>query len=94
VRITGAVAHATDLLIGDLQQLPRAERTADLNCVTTWCVRGVRWGGVPVRTFYEDVIVSRCPARLYACRFANVGVVDACSAASQHDERRCGRLTA
>ena len=60
VRITGAVAHAADLLIGDLQQLPREERTADFNCVTTWCVRGLRWGGVPFRTFYEDIIVSRC----------------------------------
>jgi DMSO/TMAO reductase YedYZ molybdopterin-dependent catalytic subunit len=28
--------------------------------VTTWSVRGLRWGGVPFRTFYEDVVVTRC----------------------------------
>jgi DMSO/TMAO reductase YedYZ molybdopterin-dependent catalytic subunit len=60
VRIAGAVAHAADVPIGDLQKLPRGERTADLNCVTTWCVRGLRWGGVPFRTFYEHVVVTRC----------------------------------
>jgi DMSO/TMAO reductase YedYZ molybdopterin-dependent catalytic subunit len=52
VRIAGAVAHTADVPIGDLQQLPRQERTADFNCVTTWCVRGLRWGGVPFRAFF------------------------------------------
>jgi DMSO/TMAO reductase YedYZ molybdopterin-dependent catalytic subunit len=60
VSITGAVAHAADVPIGDLQKLPRAQRTADFNCVTTWCVRNLRWGGVPFRTFYEDIVVARC----------------------------------
>jgi DMSO/TMAO reductase YedYZ molybdopterin-dependent catalytic subunit len=60
VRIAGAVAHAANVPIVDLQKLPREERTADLNCVTTWCVRGLRWGGVPFRTFYEDIVVTRC----------------------------------
>jgi len=58
--IAGAVAHAADVPISDLQKLPSEERTADFNCVTTWCVRGLRWGGVPFRTFYEDAVVTRC----------------------------------
>jgi DMSO/TMAO reductase YedYZ molybdopterin-dependent catalytic subunit len=60
VRIAGAVAHAVDVPIGDLLKLPHEERVADFNCVTTWCVRGLRWGGVPFRTFYEDIVVTRC----------------------------------
>ena len=60
MRITGAVAQSADVSIADLQQLPCEERVADFNCVTTWCVRGLRWGGVPFRTFYERFIVTRC----------------------------------
>jgi DMSO/TMAO reductase YedYZ molybdopterin-dependent catalytic subunit len=60
IRITGAVANSVDVSIADLQQLRREERVADFNCVTTWCVRGLRWGGVPFRTFYEDCVVTRC----------------------------------
>jgi DMSO/TMAO reductase YedYZ molybdopterin-dependent catalytic subunit len=60
LRIAGAVAHGADVRIGDLQELPHEERVADFNCVTTWCVRGLRWGGVPFRTFYEDIVVTRC----------------------------------
>ena len=46
--------------IADLEQLPREERVADFNCVTTWCVRGLHWGGFPFRTFYEELVVTRC----------------------------------
>jgi DMSO/TMAO reductase YedYZ molybdopterin-dependent catalytic subunit len=60
VHIAGAVAHAADVPIGDLQELPGEERVADFNCVTTWCVRGLRWGGMPFRTFYEDIVAPRC----------------------------------
>jgi DMSO/TMAO reductase YedYZ molybdopterin-dependent catalytic subunit len=60
IRITGAVAQSADVSIVDVQRLRREERLADFNCVTTWCVRGLRWGGVPFRTFYENVVVTRC----------------------------------
>ena len=60
LRIAGAVAHIVDVSTGDLEMLSHEERIADLNCVTTWCVRGLRWGGVPFRTFYEDIVVPRC----------------------------------
>ena len=53
-----------DVPIGDVQKLPHEERIADFNCVTTWCVRGVRWGGVPFRTFYEDIVLTRCQPSL------------------------------
>jgi hypothetical protein len=59
VRIAGAVAHAADVPIGEIQKLPREERTADFHCVTTWSVRGLRWGGVRFRAFYEDIVVTR-----------------------------------
>jgi DMSO/TMAO reductase YedYZ molybdopterin-dependent catalytic subunit len=60
VRVTGAVEQSARLSISDLAQLPREERVADFNCVTTWCMRGLRWGGFPFRTFYEEVVVTRC----------------------------------
>ena len=60
LELSGAVARVADVPIGDLQHLPHEERIADFNCVTTWCVRGLRWGGVPFRTFYDDIVVSRC----------------------------------
>ena len=60
IRVAGAVAKATDVVLGDLQKLPHEEWTADFNCVTTWCVRGIRWGGVPFRAFYEDIVAARC----------------------------------
>jgi DMSO/TMAO reductase YedYZ molybdopterin-dependent catalytic subunit len=60
LRITGAVAHPCDVPFADLDELGRHERTADFNCVTTWCVRGLRWGGVSFRSFYDDIVVPRC----------------------------------
>jgi len=60
VRIEGAVAQTAEIAVAELQELPREEHIADFNCVTTWCVRGLRWGGVPFRAFYEDVVATRC----------------------------------
>jgi DMSO/TMAO reductase YedYZ molybdopterin-dependent catalytic subunit len=60
IRITGAMAHTCEVSLADLEALPRVERTADFNCVTTWCVRGLRWSGVSFRSFYEDIVVPRC----------------------------------
>jgi DMSO/TMAO reductase YedYZ molybdopterin-dependent catalytic subunit len=55
------VAQSADLSIADvLQLLPREERVADFNCVTTWCVRALRWHGVPFRAFYENIVLTRC----------------------------------
>jgi DMSO/TMAO reductase YedYZ molybdopterin-dependent catalytic subunit len=67
VRIVGAVARTAGVAIVELRTLPREERIADLNCVTTWCVRRLRWSGVPFRIFYEEVVVARC------CPAADVG---------------------
>ena len=53
------MAQSAEVAIVDVQRLRREERVADFNCVTTWCVRGLRWGGVPFRIFYENV-VTRC----------------------------------
>jgi DMSO/TMAO reductase YedYZ molybdopterin-dependent catalytic subunit len=74
VRIAGEVANPSDVPIGDLQRLPREERIADLNCVTTWCVRGLRWGGVPFRTFYKDIVVARCQPASDVCWMRIVGL--------------------
>jgi DMSO/TMAO reductase YedYZ molybdopterin-dependent catalytic subunit len=56
----GAVTQVADVSIGELEKLPHEERIADFNCVTTWCVRGLRWGGVPFHTFYQNIVLTRC----------------------------------
>ncbi len=60
VRIAGAVESPADVPFAALHALARHELTADFNCVTTWCVRGLRWGGIRFRSFYEDILVPRC----------------------------------
>jgi DMSO/TMAO reductase YedYZ molybdopterin-dependent catalytic subunit len=74
IRIAGSVAQSAQVSIADLQQLPREERVADFNCVTTWCVRGLRWGGVPFRAFYEDLVVNRCQPAEDVCWLRIVGL--------------------
>ncbi|TDU31862.1 DMSO/TMAO reductase YedYZ molybdopterin-dependent catalytic subunit [Panacagrimonas perspica] len=39
----------------EFQSLPRIEQQSDFHCVTTWSVRGVRWGGVRFLDFYEQI---------------------------------------
>lgn len=40
----------------------RSEQVSDFHCVTTWSVRGLRWGGVLFRDFYRELIRSQvCP---------------------------------
>ena len=85
IRITGAVAQSVDLSIADVQQLPREERVADFNCVTTWCVRGLRWGGVPFRTFYEDFVVTRCEPAEEVC-WLRIAGLDGASATVALDD--------
>ncbi len=56
LRVTGAVKNELHL-VDALQGLPRVEQTSDFHCVTTWSVRGLRWGGVRFADFYSRVIV-------------------------------------
>src|SRR3954464_1319105 len=60
LRIVGAVTEVADIPVGDLQRLSRPDGTADFTCGTPWCVRALRWTGVPFRAFYEDIVTSRC----------------------------------
>lgn len=74
VTVRGDVAN--EVAIGDrLAALPRCEREADFHCVTTWSVRGLRWGGWRLRDVYEALIVplaSPAPdARLLVLRGAD-----------------------
>jgi len=41
----------------DIGKLRRKQVTADFHCVAGWSARDVRWGGVPLRPFYETVIL-------------------------------------
>jgi len=59
LRITGEVGRPLELLAPGLAALPRREQTANLHCVITWSMPGLRWGGVPFRDFYERVVVPR-----------------------------------
>jgi DMSO/TMAO reductase YedYZ molybdopterin-dependent catalytic subunit len=57
IRVAGAVAHHLEVRVARLADLERRILVADFHCVTGWTARGLRWGGVSFRTFYESVIV-------------------------------------
>ena len=40
-----------------LRTLPRTEQVSDFNCVTSWSWRGLRWGGIRFRDFYDKIVV-------------------------------------
>ncbi|HEU5033185.1 MAG TPA: molybdopterin-dependent oxidoreductase [Mycobacteriales bacterium] len=44
--VTGNVGRELTLTVDDLRAMPRAELTADFQCVTGWRVPNVRWEGV------------------------------------------------
>jgi DMSO/TMAO reductase YedYZ molybdopterin-dependent catalytic subunit len=59
--ITGAVEHELRLPLAELDRLvPRIEQVADLHCVATWTATDLRWSGVSLRRFWEQVVVPRC----------------------------------
>lgn len=54
-RIGGDVRNET--IVGkELGTLERVEQISDFHCVTTWSYRGLRWGGVRFRDFYQCVV--------------------------------------
>ncbi len=50
-------------LTDPLRGLPRTEQICDFHCVTTWSVRGLRWGGVRFADFYSRVLVPKAVPR-------------------------------
>ena len=56
LRITAAGRN--DLVLDEdaFAALPVREQTSDFHCVTTWSVRGLRWGGVGSRDLWEAVV--------------------------------------
>lgn len=57
LRITGDLTTPIELGRADLASLPRLEQSCDFHCVTTWSHRGLRWGGVRFRDFYEQLLL-------------------------------------
>ena len=53
-----AAAGRDDLVLDEeaLASLPVREQTSDSHCVTTWSVRGLRWGGVAMRDVWRDAV--------------------------------------
>jgi DMSO/TMAO reductase YedYZ molybdopterin-dependent catalytic subunit len=59
--VTGAVEHELRVPLTELDRLvPRIDLVADLHCVTTWTATDLRWSGVSLRRFWEQVVVPRC----------------------------------
>lgn len=56
INVSGAVTRPVDIPIAGLASMPRREMLADFHCVAGWSAKGLRWGGVPFRTLYENVI--------------------------------------
>jgi DMSO/TMAO reductase YedYZ molybdopterin-dependent catalytic subunit len=52
-----------ELPVARLRELPRRSLVADFHCVTGWSVEALRWGGVPFRALYSDVIEAEAAPR-------------------------------
>ncbi|HJZ87713.1 MAG TPA: molybdopterin-dependent oxidoreductase [Polyangia bacterium] len=60
VRIGGPAATEPFVLrVEEALSVHRVDHVADFHCVAGWTFRGLTWGGVPMRAFYETVIVPR-----------------------------------
>lgn len=58
IRIVGDVEH--EVTVPDpFDGLSRVEDASDFHCVTTWTRRGLRWGGVRFKDFFERVVTPR-----------------------------------
>jgi DMSO/TMAO reductase YedYZ molybdopterin-dependent catalytic subunit len=69
--ITRERAHLVRVSAATLRDLGHREVTADFHCVTTWSVRGLRWGGVPVRDALAAVGLTAAPAPYVVARGAD-----------------------
>ncbi len=43
----------------ELEALERVVQVSDMHCATTWTKRGLRWGGVRFRDFYEQLVLPQ-----------------------------------
>ncbi|MEV5572362.1 molybdopterin-dependent oxidoreductase [Spirillospora sp. NPDC052269] len=85
VTVTGAVRHPGQVSAAELASLPgRADRVADLHCVTTWSALGLSWSGVPFRdvhAYLTDLVAVR-----KAVRWVTFTGLDGYSAALRLDD--------
>jgi DMSO/TMAO reductase YedYZ molybdopterin-dependent catalytic subunit len=56
IEIRGDVTEPFSVSLGQLQELPRRELTADFHCVAGWSATGLRWEGVSFEGFYRAMI--------------------------------------
>jgi DMSO/TMAO reductase YedYZ molybdopterin-dependent catalytic subunit len=59
LRIGGEVALPCELLVAELEAVPRRDQVSDFHCVITWSRLGLHWGGWALRDVYEQLIVPR-----------------------------------
>jgi DMSO/TMAO reductase YedYZ molybdopterin-dependent catalytic subunit len=59
LQILGEVRTPIEIGLTELQSLPRLELIADFHCVTTWTHKGLRWGGVRFRDFYQQLVLPK-----------------------------------
>jgi DMSO/TMAO reductase YedYZ molybdopterin-dependent catalytic subunit len=53
LRVQGLVGTPISLTWEQFQELPRAQVTADIHCVTRWSKLDTTWSGVPIRAILE-----------------------------------------
>lgn len=61
IEIGGVVRDPVTVRVADLATMPRTEITADFHCVAGWSATGLRWEGVPLATFFKEVIEPALP---------------------------------
>jgi len=57
----------------EFNQLPRAQVTMDIHCVTRWSKADTLWEGVPVRTLVEQGLIKLKPAAQFVMQHAEYG---------------------
>ncbi|HEY9089815.1 MAG TPA: molybdopterin-dependent oxidoreductase [Anaerolineaceae bacterium] len=72
-QVTGLVEQPLRLSWDEFNQLPRAQVTMDLHCVTRWSKFDTLWEGVAFRTLVERGLVKPLTAAKYVLQYAEYG---------------------
>jgi len=69
IAVRGSVTRPLDVSLDSLAGMRRQEIVADFHCVAGWTARGLRWGGVPFRALYEELVQPVAPEGISHLRF-------------------------
>ena len=72
-RAWGEVVEEKTWTWDEFNQLPRAQVTMDIHCVTRWSKADTLWEGVPVQTLVEQGLIKLNPVAQFVMQHAEYG---------------------